>query len=105
MYVLAHVCTCVCVCARMTRLEVNLGCPSSGSCPTLFVISFLFFVDLLILYVSVFGLHAYMYVCACTVPVPGFCGGQKRTWSPLELELQITVSCYVSLGTESGKHS
>ena len=36
------------------------------------------------------------HVCMC---VPGACGSQKMVSDPLELELQIVVSCHVSAGS------
>lgn len=38
---------------------------------------------------------AYMYEYACITCVPGACGGQKRAWDILELELWMVVSQHV----------
>jgi hypothetical protein len=51
----------------------------------------------------VFCLHAYMY----TTCVFGTCGSQKRVSDPLELELQMLVSCLMVAGNQtrsSGYH-
>ena len=42
--------------------------------------------------------YASMYVC--TLHVCSASGGQKRTSDPLELELQMFVSCHVGAGNE-----
>ena len=35
-----------------------------------------------------------LYTCMCTMCVPGALGGWKKASDPLELELQVIVSCY-----------
>lgn len=40
----------------------------------------------------------YLHVCMYTTCVPGGHGGQKKTWDPLELELQVFVSGPVAAG-------
>lgn len=47
---------------------------------------------ILIFYVYEF----YLSVCLCAMCVPGTHGGQKRTSDPLELELDMVVSCHAS---------
>lgn len=39
-----------------------------------------------------------MHVCAC---VPDACGGQKKAWDPLELELQMVVRHLVGARTQT----
>lgn len=42
-----------------------------------------------------FCLHAFL----CTTCVPGVHGDQRRTKEPLEMELQVVVNCWVSVGS------
>ena len=41
------------------------------------------------------GCSACMFVCLCTVCMPGICGSQRRASDPLGLELQMIVSHHV----------
>lgn len=36
-----------------------------------------------------------LYVCLCTTCMPVACESQKRVSDPLELELQVIMSCHV----------
>lgn len=60
-----------------------------------FHIAVLFFIALFIFCIRVFGLH----VCLYTAHVSGAHGGQKRIVNPLELELQMVVSCHMGAGS------
>jgi hypothetical protein len=44
----------------------------------------------------------YVYVCLCTMCVPGAHGGQKRAPDPLDLELEMVVMHHVVLGIKPG---
>lgn len=43
-----------------------------------------------------------MYVCVLTTQVLDACKGQKRVSYPLELELQMIISCHVGSGNFPG---
>lgn len=45
------------------------------------------------------GVSACLHVCMCITCMAGVHGGQKRDPGPLELDLEVVMSCHVGFGS------